>query len=213
MLLRFPKRRRRGHGLASLNSGKKSSAVTAPSVAALMRTSTGISGNLSPAAYLLTAAGDTRIARAKSAGVVLDFAKYSDRRMLSVTSAATDGQAPRYRRGSRQWTPPPAIIAAMATTGVDHFRARLLAYQRASGRGWDDIARELGIARQTPYRWARGDRIPDPPQWPLIAALMECYTEELFLPPDIASLVRLWMTQQGRPRPQFPKKKVASTAT
>lgn len=214
-ILKFPR-----HGAASDGSGRKSSAVTAPHVTDLIRTKMSGSGKRNPAAYRLTAAGETPIERLNSAGEILLFARYSAKRMgRSVTRPATDGQAVCCRCGDRH---PPyrcGSIVAMAGNGSDHLRRRLLAHPLDDTQ----MGRVVGVSRQAPHRWRNGKRVPEPSLWPRIAEMLGCFEEELFLPPDIARMVRLWIEQkEGRqvpsgifeaPAKRPPKKKVAKSAT
>jgi DNA-binding XRE family transcriptional regulator len=92
----------------------------------------------------------------------------------------------------------------MVTNGSEHLRQRLIACPLKD----TEIAQRLGVTRQTPFRWRQGTRVPEAHLWPAIADLLGCYEEELFLPPDIAEVVRVWIKHHRRS-----EKKVAKAAT
>jgi transcriptional regulator with XRE-family HTH domain len=150
------------------------------------------------------------MSRANSAGEILLLSRYRAKRMTLVTNAATDSQAFSYRHGDRRTGGFRRNVAGMARTGADHFRKRLADHREATGATLQAIADKVGVAKSTIQRYetaGKKGRVPEEQHWHNIAAVLGCYVEELFLPPDVAQVVHVFLKAQGKPLPALPENK------
>jgi transcriptional regulator with XRE-family HTH domain len=179
-------------------SGRKSSAVTAPCVAALMLTSTSVSGNLRPAAYRLTAPPDTPTWRPKSATVMPLVARYSDNRMdASVTKTATARQASCCQLGNRRPEGHAGNLPGMATPAKKNQVLFVAEWLNKDGRSDAEIAGELGVRRETVWRWRNGERGLKDSEKPRLAAVLGIEPDAFYRHPDRPSLDDLMRGQDN----------------
>ncbi len=64
------------------------------------------------------------------------------------------------------------------------FAANLRRHRHAVGLSIDAVARELSVARNTVYRWERGERVPRPKEQDQLAAVLGCKVADFYKEKD-----------------------------